>query len=1036
MGDRMPPGAAHFEVLGPLQVWRDGEEVNLGQTQQRVMLAVLLLHANRPVSRQRLMDAVWGPAAPGRAMNLLQRHAAGLRRALEPHRPARTPSRLLTWTDAGYVLTVPAGRLDLDAFTERVKQARAARTAGDLSAAAETFHSALRLWRGRLCEGLSSPLLDAERERLAEHRLSVLEDRIEVDLELGRQAEVVAELAGLVREHPLRERLHAHLMLALYRSGRQAEALETYRKARQALIDELGIEPSPVLRNLERAVLTGDRELQLPAVARPRPTRTPSTLPGDVADFTGREDQLKELDALVPGGPPSNASTAAPLCVIAGTPGVGKTALAVHWAHRVREAFPDGQLYVNLRGYDPEQPVSAHDASARLLTALGLAEQAIPPELEDRTALYRSELADRRLLVLLDNAAATEQVIPLLPGSPSCSVVITSRSSLPGLVALHGAQRLHLDLLPADDAHALLHRLIGARVTAAPQAATDLANLCVRLPLALRIAAELASSRPHSSLSELATDLAHQQRRLDLLDADEESSAAVRAVFSWSYEKLCADAARTFRLLALHPGPDLDTYAAAALTHVGPEQTRRWLRLLTRAHLIQHTGPDRYSMHDLLRVYGAELAGATDPESERQAALTRLIDHYLAIATTASNTLDYGMADQFRRYLLPPSVASVPPAGTPQEARTLLNAERANLVAMCAHCAHHESGRALDLAATLFRYLDIEGHHSDALTIHTHARHAACHIGDRDGEAYALTGLGLVCWRQGRYQLAVTHYRRALCLFRQVGNRDGEAYALTGLGWVAWRQGRYRAAVTYFRQALTLFRRTGNPGGQGYALIGLGLAHWRQGRYDLADAEQREALELFQQTSNRNGKAWALSGLGAVLWRTGHDQEAVEHQGWALELFQQVGNRDGEAFASLGLGWVRRQLGHGRQAADDHRQALEIFQQVGNKGGEAHALTGLGSVLRHQGHHQQAAEHHRQALALFQQTGDRAGEAMALNGLGEALQVGGHMAQARARHGEALAVAAEIDDRHEQARARNGLTATHRASGDLRCGEL
>ncbi|MEU7484413.1 BTAD domain-containing putative transcriptional regulator [Streptomyces sp. NPDC042319] len=989
MGDHGTTGELRFEALGPLRVWRDGVELNPGPVQQRVVLAVLLLHANRPLPREKLIDAVWGTAAPGRAVNLVQRHAAGLRRVLEPDRPARSPSRLLTWTESGYVLAVPPGALDLDTVDEQIERGRAARSAGDWRTAAEALHAALRQWRGRLCEGLTGPLLDAERDRLEEHRLSVLEERIEADLALGRHASVVAELAGLVREHPLRERLCERLMVALYRSGRQAEALAAYRTTRTLLAEELGIEPGPELQRLEQAVLNADPALTPPAPQQSPPRPVPCLLPGDVAGFAGRTRQLAELDALTS---PDPHSTAAVICLVTGTPGVGKTALTVHWAHRVRQAFPDGQLYVNLRGYDPEQPMSAGEALARMLAALGLRGQDIPLDVADRSARYRSELAGRRMLVILDNAATPEQIRPLLPGTAGCPTLVTSRDALPGLVALHGAHRIDLDLLPAEDAHALLHQLIGERVAAEPRAAGVLADRCRRLPLALRLTAELAAARPHQSLAELAAELADRERQLDLLHDDEDPSADVRAVFSWSYQRLPGEAARAFRLLALHPGPDWNTDATAALTGTTSEQAGLLLDRLARAHLIQPTGPHRYTMHDLLRAYAAELAATTDPPAARHAALTRLFDHYLASATTATTTLHQHREDQRPLPTHAPPATPVPPIDGPEAARAWLDAERANLAAVCAHAAGHGwDGHAVELATTLFRYLDTGGHYADGLVIHTHAQRAARHNGDHNGEAYVLTHLGYVYWRQGHFPRAVDHHRRALDLFRQTGNRDGQASALTYLGLVHWRQGHYPRAVDHHDRALGLFRRTGNRYGQAYALLFLGLVHWRLGRYEKAVDEHRRSLDLFEQLGDGNGQAYALTHLGLDHCEQRRHQQAIDHLSRALDLFRRTGNRDGQSYTLTHLGLVHCRQGRYRQAVDQHCRALELARQ----------------------------------------TGYRACEVEALNGLGEATRASGEPAVARAWHAEALAKAVEIGERFEQARAHEGIAALHHAAGDL-----
>ncbi|MEU7488650.1 BTAD domain-containing putative transcriptional regulator [Streptomyces sp. NPDC042319] len=961
MSDQQTAPARSYELLGPLRVRLDTAPLQLGEAQQRVVLAVLLLHANQPVSTDRLMEAVWGLAPPARALNLLQRHVSALRRVLEPGRRPRGPSSLLTWTDAGYLLTVPADALDLHVFGREVARAHTARATGDTAAAADALHGALRLWRGRLCEGLAAPLLDIERDRLEEQRLTVLEERIEVDLALGRHAELVAELTGLVRRHPLRERLHAHLMIALYRSGRQAEALSVYRDARLLLVDELGVAPGPELRRLEQAVLTADPALASPPTMRAERARAPRMLPGDVMGFTGRHEQLAELDPLAHPGSDDRGTA---IGAVTGAAGVGKTALAVHWAHRAQEAFPDGQLYIDLRGYDPEQPVAPGDALARFLTALGLDGQSIPLTMEDRAARYRSELAGRRILVLLDNASSGEHVKPLLPGSPTCAVLVTSRDSLADLVALHGARRLTLDSLPTTDALALLRRLIGTRVQTAPRAAAQLAALCAGLPLALRIAAELAAARSHDDLSVLVTELTDQQRRLDLLDSCGDPRATVRAVFSWSYQQLPAPAARTFRLLGLHPGPDIDPTAAAALIGTGPEETRRSLGVLIRAHLLHHTGSTRYGMHDLLRAYSAELATRTDPDADRHAALTRLFDHYLSSATGAMAAF-HPAAPHHR-----PSADALPDAlptvTGPDAARDWLEAERDNLVAACLHAARTGlHPHALGLADTLSRYLDVSSRYAEAHAVHTHAHQAARRAGDRTAEARAVYRLGMVCFWQGHYQQARDHLDQSLALFRQTGNAVGEGDALSHLGLVRWRQGHYQQATEHHQHAIALFRQAGDSDGEALALLFLGLSAWRQGECGPAIDRLQQALSLCRQLGNRSGEAYALTAQGWFHCSQGDHERAIELHDQALRLFRQLGNRTGEAAALNGLGESLQAGGRTAGARARHTAALTVATAIGARFEQARAHDGLAVTHLATGDRAKAHRHWADALALY-----------------------------------------------------------------------
>ncbi len=764
----------------------------------------------------------------------------------------------------------------------------------------------------------------------------------------------------------------------------------------------------------------------------------PAQLPADVDVFTGRVAELAELDRLLSAAPSrtdatkaaGTSSTSVVISAVSGTAGVGKTALALRWAHRVRGEFPDGQLYVNLRGYDPDQPLPAAETLARFLRALGVAGQDIPLEVDERATSYRSLLDGRRMLIVLDNASSVEQVRPLLPGTSSALVVVTSRDSLAGLVARDGARRLDLDLLPPEDAVVLLGALIGERVAAEPDAAAVLARQCARLPLALRVAAELAATRPTTPLAALVKELADQQRRLELLDAGGDPRTAVRVVFSWSYQHLPAEAARAFRLIGLHPGPDLDLYAAAALTHTSVQQAQHLLDLLARAHLIGPTGPGRYGMHDLLRAYATHLVAGEDSEEKQRTALTRLFDHYLATAAAAMNTLH--PAEQHLRPRIPsPAHTPAPRVTDPGAAQAWLDAERVTLTATCAHTAAHGwPGHATRLAVTLFRYLDTGGHYADALTIHTHALHVAHHTGDRAAEAHALTNLGSVYRRRGHYGQAVDHLQQALALSREISGRVGEAAALISLGAVYERQGRYEQATEYHQQALTLSRELGDQVGEAATLNNLGLVYRRQGRYGEATDHLQQALTLFREIGHHVGEVLASNNLGAVYERQGRYQQAAQHHQQALALSREISDRASEAATLGSLGAVYERQGRYQQAAQHHQQALSVSRELGDRAGEAQRLISLGAIYRRQGRYQQAADHHQQALALSREIGERGGEAEALNGLAETHHATGHHHQAHAHHAAALTLATQVGDRYEQARAHNGLAHTHHATGD------
>ncbi len=974
-------------VLGPLLVYDGETPVELPRGRLRVLLAALLLHAGTPVAADALAEMLWDGVPPAGAAVTLRTHVLRLRRVLGP----RAGPRLVT-RHPGYLLQAGEDEVDLLRFRCLCRDGGTALRQGAWDRADALLGEALSLWRGTPLADVSCEyLLREELPGLEELRLRAEEWRADAALQLGRHDDLVARLRALAGGHPLRERFHAQLMLALYRCGRQAEALAAFQDARKVLIDELGAEPGPELRQLHQQILCADLALAAPepepAPAAPAKTVVPCELPARVRNFTGRSGELRALSELL-NEPTAETPGTVVISAIGGTAGVGKTALAVQWAHQVIERFPDGQLYVNLRGYDPGQPMPPGDALARLLRSLGASGQDIPADEDERAARYRSMLTGKRMLIILDNAGSVDQVRPLIPGSPSCTVIVTSRDTLRGLVARDGAKRLDLDLLSLDDAVGLLRALIGAAVDGDPNAAARLARQCCRLPLALRVAAELAASRPAAHLAELTVELADQQQRLDLLDPGDDSRTAVRAVFSWSCRNLDASTARTFCLLSLHPGPDFEAYAAAALTNRTLGQVRRAIDVLARAHLIQPAGESRYAMHDLLRAYARELAVSQHSEQDRRAALTRLFDYYLHAAAAMTNTLFPADRDLPSGSFPPP--ASFPSAADPAEARAYLDRERPNLAAVVAHTAEHGwPGHARRLAFTLHPYVAFE-YAFEALTIQGHALRAARAAGDQSAEAEALCSLGAIDFWQGRQQDAVNRLHRALALFRQGGNRGAEAEVLSDLGIVGLQQGSYQDAAGHLQQALARYRETGN----------------------------------------RSAEARVLSNLGRAAQRLGDYPQAVTHYNQALAMSRETGDRIGEAYTLIRLSVIDLQEIRYPRAVVRLDQALALFRVTRHGAGEAQALSSLGQVSLRQGRHRQATDCFQQAVTLFQKMGDLADEAEALNGLGEVLLAQDDGGQARTVFGRALDLARQAEVPYDQARAHNGLGRACHTAGD------
>ena len=711
----------------------------------------------------------------------------------------------------------------------------------------------------------------------------------------------------------------------------------------------------------------------------------PRQLPQTVRGFTGR---VRELDVLT--GTLDHDGKAPPgtvvIAAISGTAGVGKTALAVCWAHQVAGRFPDGQLYVNLRGFDPGGvPVTPEHALRGFLEALRVPPEKIPVTHQAQAGLYRTLLAGKKMLIVLDNVRDEQQVRPLLPGGPACLVVITSRNPLAGLAVADAAQPVSLGLLTVPEARQMLaYRLGAGRVAAEPDAVTELITLCARLPLALAIAAARAAAHPALPLAAVAAGLRDRQGRLAALNAGE-AATSMRAVFSWSYQALSPAAARMFRLLGLHPGPDITIPAAASLADVTPELSRELIDELAHVGLLDEHAPGRFTFHDLLRAYVAEQSHACDGTQERRSALAGLLDYYLAAACAAMDTVF--PADKQHRPQ--PPARPTPPLPTAAAGRDWLSTERANLTALTAHAASGWPGHAIQLTAVLFRYLDTSGHLPDAQATCASALQAARQIGDQAAQAESLKNLGYIDLQRGDYRQAADRLRAAWTLYREITDSCGQARTLRTLGVVDWLQGRLPQAVTRFRQALAISRQTGERLDQSRTLNNLGQVLKLQGHYEQAADCHRRALAISRELGNQRGEANALNNLGTVLCQQSRYQQGEDHIG----------------------------------------QALAIYRDLGSPLGEAAALDNLGHASSQQARYQEATRHHRQALAIFRETGDLSNQALALIGLGEALCGLGLPGQARAQHHEALTLARQIGAQHTQARAHDGLAHTYDATG-------
>ncbi|WP_284740668.1 AfsR/SARP family transcriptional regulator [Amycolatopsis sp. RTGN1] len=1019
----MATRSVRIQVLGSVRAWRDGVELELGPPGRRAVLGLLALAGGDAVARRELVDTLWGDRPPPSAVNVVQTHVKHLRRLLEPERAPRSGSGVLPHIGGGYAVRRDAVDVDLWRFRGLIAEANDAHHEADIARVAASLGEALQLWRGRPLADVPSLAAHPKVVSLvAEHR-EAFSRYADAMIAVGAAAEVLPRIAEAAAEQPLDESAQALLIRAHHALGQRGEAFRLYRRTRGRLVEELGIDPGPELLAAHAALLHDDGVPAAEPVG-PRPAqRIPKQLPAEPGGFTGRTAELSFLDKV----PAAGVAIAA----ISGTAGVGKTALAVRWAHRVRDRFPDGQLYANLRGHAPGAPAPPVEILAQFLAALGIPPERVPADAETAAALYRTLTTDRKILVLLDNAAGPEHVRPLLPAGPGCLVVVTGRDRMTGLVAVHGARRLTLDVLNPEDAVELLGGVLGPeRVREEPEAAVEFAKLCVHLPLALRIAAANLADRPGHGIEDYVAEL-REGNLLAALAVQGDEQTAVRTAFALSHAALPADAQRVFRLLSLVPGTDAGTEAVAALAGIEPAQAGVLLEKLAGAHLVEQHLPGRYRFHDLLRRYAAEQA-----EPDRDGALGRLYDWYL------------GAVDGAARLLYPHMLRlPVPDAGSRfaglGEASAWLDAERGNLVAAVRHAAGAgPRPMAWLLADALRGYFWMCMRRVEWAAAAEAGLAAAEADGDARARAVSRLSLADLQFRQGRYRPAVRHYTAALLLARRAGWAEAQAAVLGNLGCVYWQSGRLAAAASRFERGLALSRRIGQVAGEAVACANLGLVHWEMGRLAEAADHYAQALRRFRRIGSRYGEAINLANLGQTQRARGQPAEAAELLGRSLRLQREAGNRGGEAETRSRLAVAHGDLGRRDEAIEGARAGLALAREAGDPRTEAEALAALGAVLHRTGDRADAIRRYGQALDLIRETGDRYPEADALIGLAAAAADPAPARQAlalaeragyRALRGQALTVLAGIllsqGDRAAATEHARRALAVHRETG-------
>jgi DNA-binding SARP family transcriptional activator/tetratricopeptide (TPR) repeat protein len=1030
-------------LLGPVDVVVDGEARPVSGLRRKAVLAVLGLAAGEVVDTDRLLDVVWDGQPSAVGVNALQTHVSYLRRVLGS--PAAIVAR-----GSGYLLDLDGDATDVQVAVGLIEEGR--RESNPRRRAAR-LRAALELWRGQpLSDVAGLSWLDAQAEWLRAVQLDARLALTEARLELGEHTVLVAELAELNRQQPYREDLCRQLMLALYRTGRQAEALAAYQDLRHRLVDELGIEPGTALRDLEVAILRQDPAIGPPASspsggytgpadaaggaagargpagasgaagavavrhADAWAAATALPLPPDTGVFTGRARESEDI--VVAAEAAAGHGRVMSIHAIHGMPGVGKTALAVHVAHRLVQRLAVRTMFVNLHGYTAGRaPADPAEVLAALLTSDGIDPSHLPDGTEARSALWRRRIADRPVLLVLDNAASSGQVVPLLPDAPGSVGLVTSRRFLGDLPV--DAITVSLDVLAPADAGQLFLRL-ASRAAIDPDGVAELVALCGHLPLAVALLARLQVRHRTWTVGDL---LAEARARLVTVTAEDRT---VEAAFDLSYQNLAVDRQHVFRCLGLHPGVEIDGHAAAALAGVPAHEAIGHLDALHADNLLVEVGYRRYSMHDLIRSYARRLVAA-DPDGARGSALGRLVAYYRYAAAAADARL--------ARFTRPSAAAGPSPAtGVPDladatRALAWMRTERDNLLACIA--ASTDPRDVVALTATVAELLRRDGPWTDAIAAHRAAAAAAEQVGDTLGRATALTELATAHRMVGDYEVAGQIGQQALDIVRDLGNRLGEANALTCLGNIWRMNGAYEVARQGLEDALSIYRDLGDRTGRATALTYLGTARYALDEYPAAAQALREAVSLCRDLGDRMGEAHALTFLGEVLRVDGDYPGAVGTLHEALTGHRDLGDRLGEANTLTFLGNVHTQTGNYQEAAQFLKEALDLYRDIGDRRGQANALDTLAQARLGSGNHPGAMQAGRESLDLFRALDSPGGQANALLHLGRIqLSSGDHLA-ARQSMQQALDVYRELGDRSSESETLSDLGAVHLRTGDV-----
>lgn len=974
-----------FRILGPVELWAGGERHHIGWARERCVLAVLLVAPRRPVPTETLVECVWDDP-PINARERLWPQIARLRTRLQ------NLGVRLSHQSGAYLLDIDPETTDYHRFRVLHAQARAVADSGDDTHALQLYQEASSLWRGEPLTGLSSEWADRTRRVIQDEGLACAYDRLDLELRLGRHAELIGELSDLVARRPLDDKPAELLMLALYRAGRKGEALEVHRTMQRRLATELGIDVAPELSELHRRILAADPTLMPPRASEKAPR---NDLPRDLNTFTGRQEELRHLMEAA-----GNGTTAPVVLAIDGMPGVGKTALAIHLAYRLSSRYPDGQLIAELHGHDPAHPpVDPGAALEHLLRMLGVPAARIPRDLPGRSALWRAELARRRMLVVLDGARSHDQLYRLLPGAGNCLVIITSRRRLTGL---DDVRTLSLEVMPPQDATALFTRIIGPRENLTDADAETVVRLCGHLPLAIQLVGNRFRHRTAWSGADLVARLAEDHRRLREIRAE---NREIAAAFDLSFRDLGPRQQHAFRVLGLSPGPDLTADAAAALLGIGREEADALLDGIVDHHLITEHRGGRYRYHDLIRMYAVQLA-AELPETERDRAVGRLVQHYRKAADRAHRLVS-GLA---------PDDLGAPGPGTFAEAQEWFEAELENVLAAAFYAADHAHPReTVAIARLLAGQLETSGRWEAAVRLHAEAAAMARRLSDEDALAAALTDLGLVVWRSGRSAEALQHVREALAIRERQGDSAAVATLHDQLGLVHWHRSEYDLARDYFERALQVRKALGDRHGEAESLNHLAIVSFHRSEYEQALDGHGQALAIYTELGDSRGRQMALNNLGEIMQRLGRHAEAMRLLEEAAAAQPDM-SRQHRAIWLTNRGNALQGMGRLEEALESYRRALSSHRQIGDRRSEAETLNSVGWCYFRSGLFGEASAHFELAGQIGRAIGERFVEAESLRGMGAALRQSGRSSLALEKLAAALRIAHEIGDAYQKAR--------------------